>query len=146
MRRKHKALSDRFWPKVSKDADGCWLWTACLNKAGYGKIGAGGGKTGWRLAHRVSYEMRHGPVPDGLELDHLCRVRRCVNPDHLEPVTQRVNLMRGVSPPAQCARKTHCDYGHEFTPENTYIWRNKMRQCRICRDRRNREWREENRV
>ncbi|MEV4271931.1 HNH endonuclease signature motif containing protein [Micromonospora aurantiaca (nom. illeg.)] len=85
-----------------------------------------------RPAHRIAYEMKRGPVPDGLELDHLCRNRRCVRPAHLEPVTRRTNLLRGETIPARLAERTHCRHGHEFTPENTYQWRG-SRFCRTCR-------------
>lgn len=83
-------------------------------------------------AHRVAFELIRGCIPNGLVLDHLCRNRGCVNPDHLEPVTFRENIMRGVGYTAQQARKTHCRHGHEFTVENTYVWRG-GRICRTCR-------------
>jgi hypothetical protein len=96
------ALSDRFWPKVQKAQPsdlspngwaGCWLWTASLNKAGYGQVNVGDTP---RLAHRVSYEMNIGEIPSGLVIDHLCRRPSCVNPAHLEPVTHAVNCRRGI--------------------------------------------------
>lgn len=126
--------SDRFWARVDKSAPGgCWLWTGCVCSDGYGTIGVDG-KT-W-LTHRYSWLVIHGrEIPEGLVLDHLCKVRRCVNPDHLEPVTIRVNALRSDSPPARHARKTHCVNGHEFTPENTSLSRKGHRICRTC-DRR----------
>lgn len=133
-------FSARFWAKVQK-TDTCWLWTAALDGRGYGKIGA----VGWFLqSHRVSYLLLAGPIPDDLQLDHLCRVRNCVNPDHLEPVTARTNVLRGESPMAYEARQTHCLRGHEFTPENTYVWvgQPNQRKCRKCRSDRALEKRE----
>jgi hypothetical protein len=80
------------------------------------------------LAHRMAYELARDPIPAGLVIDHLCRNKRCVNPSHLEAVEQRVNLLRGETNSA----KTHCINGHEFTPDNTYMWQGK-RSCRACR-------------
>jgi len=86
-------VRERFDAKYRIDESGCWLWTASLNAGGYGQFASG--SIGTRLAHRWRWEMENGPVPEGLELDHLCRVRHCVNPAHLEPVTRRENLLRG---------------------------------------------------
>ena len=87
----------------------------------------------WRTewAHRVSYELFRGPIPDGLQIDHLCRIRHCVNPDHLEAVTQRENILRGTSPSAKAAARDACINGHPYTPENTKLFRGD-RQCRTC--------------
>ena len=121
-------LTGRFWSKV--EATGaCWLWTAYRNRDGYGRFRLDGRIS---CAHRVAYEALVGPIPEGLDLDHLCRVRNCVNPDHIEPVPRGVNTLRGMGPPAAFARQTHCKRGHEFTPENTYEWRT-SRICRTCR-------------
>lgn len=126
-----KPAAERFWPKVDKSsADGCWNWTGATGPNGYGYFGAPKGSS--RLAHRFAYESTNGPVPEGLQLDHLCRNRRCVNPSHLEAVTQRVNTLRSESPTAINARATHCKKGHEFTPENTLTSRGK-RDCRACK-------------
>ena len=112
-------------------AEGCWLWTGSINESGYGLlIEKAGGKQINHRAHRWSYEYHIGPIPDGLVLDHLCRVRRCVNPDHLEPVTDAENIRRGVS---WNGSKTHCKRGHEFTSENTGIQNGNHRFCRACR-------------
>lgn len=117
-----KAPGARFWPKVDKAGpDGCWLWTASLDTKGYGKF-----YDGERIvtAYRWAWTNARGPVPEGLELDHLCRVRRCVNPDHLEPVTHAENRRR--------ARKTHCLRGHALDEANTYIRPNGYGACREC--------------
>ena len=118
-------LPKRFWVKVQKCDDGCWRWTGGRNNAGYGRFFLGGQK----YAHRVSFEAARGPVPAGLELDHICRVTECVNPEHLEPVTHAENIRRGW---AVCA-VTHCKRGHEFTPENTYVYATGSRSCVTCR-------------
>jgi len=95
---------------------------------GYVSLTRGGG---YFYAHRYVYEQEVGPIPDGLTLDHLCRNRACVNPDHLEPVTMRVNTLRGETITARNAAKTRCDKGHEFTPENT-MRKPDGRRCRVC--------------
>jgi hypothetical protein len=97
-----------------------------------------------QFAHRLAYELFVGPIPEGQTIDHLCRNRPCVNPGHLEVVDMRTNLLRGSSPTAQNARKTHCKHGHEFTPENTALKQGRYRICRTCRARRNREYRRGN--
>jgi hypothetical protein len=118
----------RFWKNVEK-TDSCWNWTG--DKVfGYGRMNI---KRKTVRAHRFGYELLVGPIPDGLVIDHLCRNRACVNPAHLEPVTNRVNVLRGVGFPAVNAVKTHCRYGHEFTANNTVIRSNGDRRCRICR-------------
>lgn len=127
---------ERFWSHVDRRSD-CWLWTSALDNHGYGAFTLPG-KTA--KAHRYAYELLVGPIPDGLTLDHVkargCRHRHCVNPAHLEPVSRGVNTMRGASPLAINARKTHCKNGHEFTPENTIV-RPSGRRCRTC----DRAWR-----
>jgi HNH endonuclease len=104
----------------------CWLWTGSVHRNGYGKFGDNRGKTS--LAHKVTYEIFRGPVPEGLTLDHLCRVRHCVNPDHLEPVTQAENNRRA---PNGHRAKTHCPEGHLYDAVNTRYYRG-WRICREC--------------
>jgi hypothetical protein len=126
---------DRFWSHVDRTEE-CWLWqgSRLAQRGGYGLFGIkrqGQGRT--LRAHRVAYEISVGPIPDGLDLDHLCRIPACVRPDHLEPVTRRVNTLRGKGPTARNAVKTRCANGHEFTPENTYVTRDgRHRACRTC--------------
>lgn len=107
---------------------GCWEWSGYHAKTGYGTM-AFGGKP--EYVHRVSWEVFRGPIPIGLQIDHLCRNRSCFNPDHLEPVPQAENIRRGEGVSGINARKTHCQKGHEFTPENTYLSRG-FRSCRTC--------------
>lgn len=107
----------------------CWQWDVLRPTTGYGDFYDG---RAW-LAHRWSYEHHVGPIPEGLEIDHLCRNRGCVNPYHLEVVTPRVNTLRGFGPSGLAARKTQCSNGHAFTPENTYYrGPNRQRRCRTC--------------
>ena len=104
---------------------GCWIWQGRRDRQGYGHTKTPGDKK-W-LAHRLTYTVWVGPIPDGLEIDHLCRVTSCVNPEHLEPVTRAENARR------RAAAITHCAQGHEFTAENTYVWINKRGRSRACR-------------
>ena len=119
-------------------ASGCWVWQRSTTR-GYGSL-TRDGKT--MYAHRFAYELHIGPIPTGLVIDHLCRNPLCVNPHHLEPVTQRENVLRGTSPSARQAQRTHCIRGHELTPENTYNppKRPRNRQCRECTRARQREY------
>jgi hypothetical protein len=132
--RKRTPLIDRVFARVSEGPAGCWLWSGATSK-GYGVIGDGKYKV--RATHRVVWEALVGPIPDGMELDHLCRVRNCCNPDHLEPVPPVENQRRGLV--NQYKRRSHCSLGHEYTPENTYTSPTGTRYCRICKRRRNRE-------
>lgn len=130
---------ENFWAKVNKTPT-CWVWTASRGTQGYGKFRVGKAHLG---AHRVAYLEEIGEIPDGLVLDHLCRNTSCVNPAHLEPVSEQENILRGVGVTAVNAAKTHCIRGHEFTPENIYAVPG-GRACRTCRRERNREWMREN--
>ena len=112
---------------------GCWVWLGGIAKNGYGKISG-------QLAHRVSYTERYGAIDNSLQLDHLCRNRCCINPDHLEAVTQRENILRGVSWSAKNKRKTHCPQGHEYSDANTYVRPSGWRICRICKLEQKRAW------
>lgn len=108
-----------------EDVAGCWLWTGPVTPKGYGRQGS-------RLAHRVVYERLVGPIPKGLTLDHLCRQPGCVRPSHLEPVTMRVNLLRGDTVTAANAAVTECPQGHAYDATNTYVTKQGVRQCRPC--------------
>lgn len=120
--------ADRFWSHVDKGR-GCWTWTGARSTGGYGRVHWNGRGL---QAHRVAYELLVGPIPDGLQLDHLCRNRACVRPGHLEPVTLPENLARGVGPSAINSLATTCPQGHPYDGENTYAWRS-SRMCRACR-------------
>lgn len=118
---------DRIAGHVQVDQSGCWLWTGALKASGYGRVRVD--KREW-AAHRLMYVLYVGEVASGLDLDHLCRVRRCVNPEHLEPVTRAVNLQRGHWPNSA---KTHCPSNHPYDAINTFINSRGSRECRICR-------------
>jgi hypothetical protein len=158
MRRPLRERFDEKW--VPEPNSGCWLWLGAISGNGYGNLGG-------RQAHIVAYELYRGLVPDGLELDHTCRTRCCVNPWHLDPVTGKVNVLRAhhgdldALPAKHASRlaasrsdtqgRTHCANGHEFTPENTY-WRKGRnggkggRVCRRCRTDRMQRYKTEGRL
>lgn len=115
---------------IKKDV-GCWEWKGALNK-GYGVLSV---KNKLKQAHRISYEAFVGEIPNGLVLDHLCKNTRCVNPEHLEPVTQALNVARGDSG-RYWSKKTHCPQGHEYSNENTYVSKMGRRSCRNCHNQR----------
>lgn len=130
-----EVADQRFWAKVQPGINGCLLWTGAF-KSGYGKLSIGG--VGF-MAHRVSYEWAKGRIPQGLFIDHLCRNRLCVNPDHLEPVTHLENIRRA---PNYRSSLTHCPVGHPYDEENTYVTPSGRRHCRSCRRQRGAEqWR-----
>lgn len=133
-----RSYAVRFWSKVNKnDRSGCWLWLASRDANGYGRFGLGARP---RMAHRVAYELTHGPIAAGLTLDHLCRNRACVFPDHLEPVTQGENTLRGDGPPAINARKTQCPNGHAYDRTTRLATGKVIRGCRACAAEANRTW------
>lgn len=128
-------LMERFFKYVTP-ADGCWNWQGAVRlRDGYAALWDGSQSA---PGYRISYEAFVGPIPEGLHIDHLCTNNACVRPDHLEPVTNRVNVLRGTGRTAQNARKTHCVHGHPFTPENTSLRRGE-RGCRTCAARRAKE-------
>jgi hypothetical protein len=134
---------NKFWSKVQESApDKCWEWNGTKDRLGYGHFYCTD-KRRMVLAHRYAYEQRIGSIPLGMDLDHLCRNRGCVNPLHLEPVTHQENMRRGAP-----ATKTHCNRGHEFTPENTVYNdhpKGRHRVCLSCRRENAREgWRKRN--
>ena len=128
---KNKLLARVIYSVEPPSDSPCWLWQGCTTTRGYGLIAICGKS---KLAHRLAYELFKGPIPEGLELDHLCRVRNCCNPDHLEAVTHEENVRRGDSG-CNHRNKTHCPSGHEYTPENIYRLpsRPRERRCRTCR-------------
>jgi hypothetical protein len=136
---KRKPLHDRFMERFEKTPSGCWLWTESLTACGYGRLWDG---IKLLTAHRYAYEHLVGPIPKGLQIDHLCRVRHCVNPAHLEPVTATENWRRGFSDAAVNSRKTHCKRGHPFDEKNTRLKRGDFlrRECRICERKRKLSW------
>jgi len=130
---------DRFNEKWVRDSNGCWLWTAAKNRDGYGFISVGGV---WTAAHRVSYELFVGAIPESMEIDHLCRRRDCVQPEHLEAVSHAENVQRSEVGRYNRA-KTHCAHGHPFDAVNARIERNGWRTCRTCKREQMRRYRKE---
>ena len=126
---------DLFESKVEPEPmSGCWLWTGRPNSEGYGRMQIDGRR---QYSHRMAYAHWVGPIPEGLEIDHLCRVRSCVNPKHMEPVSRRTNILRGEGPTALHSRQTHCRRGHQLDGFD-----GRRRRCSICelaRDRRRRQ-------
>lgn len=145
----------RFMSWIEVQPNGCWYWKGKPNRQGYGYFWLDGKS---RLAHRVSYMHFVGPIPEKYEIDHLCHTwdkscpggtgdkhRKCVRPDHLEAVTELVNVMRSNGVAAKNAAKTHCDKDHEFTEANTYLTPKGERICRTCRDASVKAWAKVNR-
>jgi hypothetical protein len=135
-------IRDRFYAKTRRDeATGCLNWTAATwgPQRRYGRISWNGGSA---LAHRVAWIVERGPIPDGYEIDHLCKNTLCVEVSHLEPVPPHVNRGRAASPSSLNAVKTECPLGHPYNAENTYYDRDGGRDCRACRRRRSQESRQ----
>jgi len=131
---------DRIMARIVRTPDGCWNWPGAKRAGGYGHVG-------WHdetktprneSTHRALYKHFNGEVPEGFDLDHLCRNRSCCNPEHLEAVTRRENLLRGKTTPARRAAVTHCPSGHGYTPENTRVDKKGRRICKECCRTRNR--------
>ena len=153
-----KTDRERFWAKVNKNGPvpanrpelgPCWLWLGCLGKPskgganGYGRfyLATDSGPYRQVQAHTYAYTLLKGPIPKGLEPDHLCRNRPCVNPDHLEPVTRRENVRRGENPQAKNAKKTHCNNGHPLSGDNLRMEGN-SRRCKACARAAYKRWEE----
>lgn len=129
--RRFKNVKDSFNWRTNKTA-GCWIWQGVHVGGGYGFLSMNiNGKPSGKLAHRLSYELHIGEIPEGYEIDHLCKVRDCVRPEHLEAVTRQENINRSNIGKAQRAM-TECKHGHPFDEENTY-WYRGLRGCKICR-------------
>lgn len=126
-----RSLLERFEEKyIIEPNSGCWVWLASTNGHGYGQLAVSRSRS--RGAHRIAYELFRGPIPSGMTLDHLCRIRSCVNPDHLEIVSIRVNLLRGNGWSGRKARQTHCLRGHLLVAPNLNTTKDGGRQCRTC--------------
>jgi hypothetical protein len=123
----------RFWLRIAKTLDGCWEWTGGCDKDGYGQLKVRRhGKITTMRAHHMAFTLMGRSIPNGMQLDHLCRNRCCVRPEHLELVSGAENNARSGSPSAVNARKTHCIRGHEFNQSNTRVDKNGHRRCKIC--------------
>lgn len=131
MGRRKEDLLDRLI-RYSEITDGCWNWYGSRNPKGYGHIKVAGRPV---KAYRVSYELFRDEIPPGLVIDHLCRNTSCVNPEHLEVVDHKTNVLRGVSPAAIYAKRTHCKHGHELSGENLIKHSRRGRRCKPCNRR-----------
>lgn len=129
-----KQLFRRFFDKIER-VGGCWIWLGSTNKDGYGLFHLLGKM---QSAHRVSYELHIGDIPEGMEIDHICRERSCVNPAHLEPVSRQENLDRMI------LAKTHCINGHDYK-ESSFIHLKGFRECSICAKKKKLAWQRRNR-
>lgn len=134
-------MGDWFTPEPNT---GCWLWMRSADSSGYGTLNLGGRTAS---AHRVAYEALRGPIPEGLQIDHLCHTRPCVNPYHMEPVTRRENVLRGYRSRREPKRYAACRRGHPLTPENVYVFAGDgHRTCATCRNAGIERWKERKRA
>lgn len=140
-------VAEKFYSRIQFLPNDCWQWMGVINKWGYGQFSMKVGAK-WKTlkAHRVSYEKHRGLIPDGLDLDHSCRNRACVNPFHVDPATNRENILRGNTIPAMYARRTHCLRGHSLAGENLgyriprYPGGEPTKICRACQKMRDAKW------
>ena len=116
-------------PSVCPQLGRCWKWKGAINSHGYGTMRLNGKSVG---AHQIAYKLQRGEVPVGLELDHICRNRACVNPYHLEAVSPKINKLRGAGIASINHNKTHCKHGHPFSGDNLMLRKNRGRDCRTC--------------
>ncbi len=140
-----QTTEQRFWSKVDKSpSSGCWLWTGEKSAKGYGRfvISFVSGKRKRVYAHRFSWEQTHDKIPDTLQIDHLCGIKNCVNPDHMEVVTSRENILRGMSPSAITYRTGICKRGHALSDDNIHVYSNGYRTCLICFRANQKRWSE----
>lgn len=128
MPRLNKTVRERIEARVSVTETECWIWQLGSDRHGYGRMKVSGKEM---LAHRASYEAFVGKIPEGLTIDHLCRVPLCVNPSHLEPVSNKENILRSDGITAKASRQTHCKAGHLLSGENLYLFKG-HRHCRAC--------------
>lgn len=126
------SLHDRFFDKVYMSLDGHWYWIGASTGSGYGHI-QDAEQRRMRGAHEISFELHGGVIPPGKEIDHTCRIRLCVNPRHLRPLTHRANVLGGTGPISANAQKTHCLRGHEFDEANTKTSMRDGHPRRLCR-------------
>lgn len=127
--------------KYVEKTDSCWIWRGSVNKNGYGQHGSTKRAGSIKQAHRKVYTLLVGTIPDGMQLDHLCRNRICVNPNHLEPVSPRENLLRSPFTTASInSQKTRCKWGHPFDLQNTRTHKSGKRECIKCKSIRSKSW------
>ena len=133
-------LPARFWAKIKVQPDGCWLWTAQRDKDGYGRFRPGAQQFASTSAHRFIYKRINGAIPSGLQIDHLCRTPSCVRVEHLEVVTVKEKVWRGLNG----RPRTHCKAGHPFAGDNLRPSPDGLRRCRLCDNDKSRRWRRNN--
>lgn len=143
------SLKQRILSNIKINSNGCWIWQRRVQSNGYGQISVGSRTDGTNkntTAHRISYITFNGEIADGLQIDHLCKVRVCVNPDHLEAVTAKENVHRSNAKFKQQIKRTHCPKGHEYSEDNMYTYKTRIggicRNCKTCMKERtkNRYW------